>query len=39
MINFIFQAMNIIGCVTLSLIVVAAICAGSMAAEYWGEIK
>lgn len=39
MINFILQAMDIIGCVVLSLIVVAVICAGGMAAEYWGEIK
>lgn len=39
MINFILHAMDIIGCVVLSLIVIAAICAGSMAAEYWGEIK
>lgn len=39
MINFILQAMDIIGCVVLSLTVVIAICAGSMAAEYWGEVK
>lgn len=39
MINFILQAMNIVGCILLGLIVIVVICVGSMAAEYWGEVK